>query len=290
MTDRIDSGAFAGGRSLLASRTHAVFVGESLQVEGRWMPPKGGTIFSVALSENGAHAAIGMESGEVIVWSTKSPTSRVVYAQTMTSEERLMAALLGEMVTPPAALLAVSNDGETVAILRIIEQNLSALTLVGRHAVTSAVPNIEPWTRISLNDDHVVLGRHRYALGDLARSGIDEVIAHSESATLLRTDEGAILLREGETVTALGEWDDAAFASNEIVLLRLHDGERRPRSAEVSIGGEVRVIPWDLPGGTYPVLFDCANLRGIRFEGDENVWVDLRSGARLFAVESLHND
>lgn len=295
MKERIVRAAFAGGKSLLASRSGLLLVGESLQVEGRWKPAKGGVIFTLALSENGAHAAIGMDSSDVLVWSTKSPTSRVVFTETKTSEEKLMAALLGETLTPPAARLAISNDGETVAILREINSDLSTLTLIGRHDVTTEVPRIEPWTRMSMEGDHVVLGPHRYALSDLACVDAEEVIAQSSHATLLRNHEGAVLLREGETLTDLGTWDDAAFAANQVARVRLHPAERLPRSVEVSIGDETRTLPWDLPDENdpydeLPAVADCASLRGIRFEEGENFWVDLRSGARLSAVESLHND
>ena len=292
MKERIVRAVFAGEKSLLASRTDVLLVGASLQVEARWKP-KSGVIFTLALSENGEHAAIGMSSSDVIVWSTKSPTSRVVFTETMTSEEKLMAALLGEALTPPAARLAVSNDGETVAILREINSDLTTLTLVGRHEVTREVACIAPWTRMSMEDDHLVLGPHRYALSDLACAQTDseEVFARSETATLLRNDEGAIHLREGETLRALGEWEDAAFADHDVVLIRLR-AERPARSLEVLIGEETRVLPWDLrdesdPYGELPAVADCANLRGVIFEDGESVWVDLRSGARLSVVDPL---
>ena len=295
MKERIVRAVFAGEKSLLASPSALLLVGESLQVEGRWKAAKSDVIFTLALSENGEHAAVGMSSSDVIVWSTKSPTSRVVFTETMKPEEKLMAGLLGETLTPPAARLAISNDGEMVAILRELNRDLTTLTLVGRHEVTREVARVEPWTRMSMEDDHVVLGRHHYALSDLAcaQTDTEEVFARSDTATLLRSDEGAILLREGETLSALGEWDDAAFAGNEVVLVRLHAAERLPRSLEVSIHNEMRVLPWDLPDesdpyGELPAVADCANLRGVIFEDGGNVWVDLRSGARLSAVESLH--
>lgn len=298
MSERLLHGSFVGGKSLLASRTHALLIDESLRVIGTWRAPPVETIVTIALSANGAHAAIAMESGNVVVWSAQTLASRTIVMQTMTPEEKLMAALLGEQIAPPAAQLAVSEDGETVAIVSTPERERFTLALVGRHSATTEIGRVEPWTRMSTHDGHVVLGRQTYAFGDLARSdNTDEVIARSGDATLVRTPAGAVALRTLETLSTLGEWDDAGFASGEVVLVRLpvvntRNARRFLEVERLTLASsviETRSIPWDAPDagdpfGERPALCDCANLRGVVYKPEGHVWVDLRTGEPLGAV------
>ncbi|MDC0723452.1 hypothetical protein [Nannocystis bainbridge] len=303
MRGRLVHGAFSAGRSLLASRTEVLLVNASLQVHGTWRPAQGDAVCAIALSENGEQAAIATESDRVVVWSTQTLTARVLLEANRSPEEKLMAAMLGQEIDLPAAQLAVANDGETVALVRAGAGGAYTLELLGPARARVEVGSIDPWTRVSMHEELVVLGRSAYAREDLARLPLgEEVFARSNGVKLVRTSEGEIALRAADATTSLGEWDDAGFASHEVVLVRLRQHkERGPRSLEVQRWPlapgviETRSIPWDAPDRSDPFgerapLCDCANLRGVVHAGEAHAWVDLRTGERIGDVEARDMD
>lgn len=280
MGDPVVLGAFSGGKSLLASRARVQLVDTSLNVVGTAEPAEGDGICAIALSANGEHAAIAMESGGVLVWSTQTLVTRVVVTSTMTAEERLMASVLGEKLPPRAWRLAVSNDGMTVSILAAEAGEPCRLILVGRHSGETELERVERWSRLSMEDGHVVLGRHRYAHADLTRHELaDEVIARAGDATLVRTTEGEIALKT--PFTLLGHGDDAGFTSDEIVLVRILE-EGRKQLLEVKRftrdGRELdsRSLPWD--SNVAEAVVDCAKLRGVVNRPEGPAWVNLKTG------------